>query len=105
MISVCMVFYVVASLFTWRGVQGFAVTKSSAAINSLLVHDTDTRSMRHTAKRLLNARADLSLEEEDVSIANPFAEIYDKTLLSIQHCINAYSHQQQSDSKVVFIDG
>ena len=100
-----MVFYVVASLFTWRGVQGFAVTKSSAAINSLLVHDTDTRSMRHIAKRLLNASAVLSLEEGDVSFANPFAEIYDKTLLSIQHCINAYSHQQQSDSKVVFIDG
>ena len=71
--------------------------------------------MRHITKRLLNARADSSLEEEDVSIANPFAEIYDKTLLSIQRCINAYSQQQhqqsdtsssvQSSSKVVYIDG
>mmetsp|Transcript_7626 Transcript_7626/g.17265 ORF Transcript_7626/g.17265 Transcript_7626/m.17265 type:complete len:446 (-) Transcript_7626:167-1504(-) len=96
------------ALSSRRGTHAFVIT-TSTAINSFGIHD-------RFAKRILRSTSCASSFDSEMDkgsagngIASPFPQLHDKTLVSVQHCLDAFNQEQRSQPnqspKIVFIDG
>jgi len=100
-----------ALLNSWRGIatQAFSfslpIPISSLTKSNNFIHH-DWRRRRRCINRLLHVDSATSMagDDNDKSSTIPFAQIYDKTLVSIKDCI-AVQNETSKQSKVVFVDG
>jgi len=84
-----------ALLNSWRGIATQAFSPSLPV--SSIANDWSSRTYTYD-------RVSMTGDDKDKSSTIPFAQIYDKTLVSIRDCIDVQK-ETSNNSKVVFVDG